>query len=72
MGNAELRLIASELVRAVRDHAGMDWWHFDQRRKKVRTTIRRILRKYGYPPDLEDAAIRTVFQQAEALAAEVR
>ncbi|MFZ9938595.1 MAG: type I restriction endonuclease subunit R, partial [Luteolibacter sp.] len=72
MGNAELRLIASELVRAVRDNAGMDWWHFDQRRKKVRTTIRRILRKYGYPPDLEDAAIRTVVQQAEALAAEVR
>ena len=72
MGNAELRLIASELVKAVRENAGMDWWHFDQRRKKVRTTIRRILRKYGYPPDLEDAAIRTVVLQAEALAAEVR
>jgi type I restriction enzyme, R subunit len=37
----------------------------------VRTTIRRILRKYGYPPDLEDSAIRTVVLQAEALAAEV-
>ena len=72
MGNAELRLIASELVKAVREKSGMDWWHFDQRRKKVRTTIRRILRKYGYPPDLEDAAIRTVVLQAEALAAEVR
>jgi len=71
MGNAELRLIASELVKAVRENSGMDWWHFDQRRKKVRTTIRRILRKYGYPPDLEDAAIRTVVLQAEALAAEV-
>ena len=72
MGNAELRLIASELVKAVWENSGMDWWHFDQRRKKVRTTIRRILRKYGYPPDLEDAAIRTVVLQAEALAAEVR
>jgi type I restriction enzyme R subunit len=72
MGNAELRLIASELVKAVRENSGMDWWHFDQRRKKVRTTIRRILRKYGYPPDLEDAAIRTVVLQAEALAAEVK
>jgi type I restriction enzyme R subunit len=71
MGNAELRLIASELVKAVRENSGMDWWHFDQRRKKVRTTIRRILRRYGYPPDLEDAAIRTVVLQAEALAAEV-
>ena len=71
MGNKELRLIASELVKAVRENSGMDWWHFDQRRKKVRTTIRRILRKYGYPPDLEAAAIRTVVLQAEALAAEV-
>ena len=71
MGNAELRFIASELVKAVRENSGMDWWRFDQRRKKVRTTIRRILRKYGYPPDLEDAAIRTVVLQAEALAAEV-
>ena len=71
MGNKELRLIASELVKAVRENSGMDWWHFDQRRKKVRTTIRRILRKYGYPPDLEDAAIRTVVLQAEALAAEI-
>ena len=72
MGNAELRFIASELVKAVRENAGMDWWRFDQRRKKVRTTIRRILRKYGYPPDLQDAAIRTVVLQAEALAAEVK
>ena len=71
MGNEDLRLIASELVKAVRENAGIDWWHFDQRRKKVRTTIRRILRQYGYPPDLEDVAIRTVVQQAEALAAEV-
>ena len=71
MGNAELRLIASELVKAVRENSGVAWWHFDQRRKKVRTTIRRILRKYGYPPDLQDAAIKTVVLQAEALAAEV-
>jgi len=71
MGNADLRLIAAELVKAVRANSGVDWWHFDQRRKKVRTTVRRILRFYGYPPDLEDAAIRTVVLQAEALAAEV-
>ena len=72
MGNADLRLIASELVKAVRENSGMDWWRFDQRRKKVRTAIRRSLRKYKYPPDLEDAAIRTVVLQDEALAAEVK
>ena len=67
-----MRLIALELVKAVRENAGIDWWHFDQRRKKVRTTIRRILRKYGYPPDHEDAAIKTLVLQAEVLAAEVK
>jgi type I restriction enzyme R subunit len=67
-----MRLIASELVKAVRENTGVDWRHFDQRRKKVRTTIRRILRKYGYPSDHEDAAIKTLVLQAEALAAEVK
>jgi type I restriction enzyme R subunit len=56
----------------VRDNVGFDWWKFDARRKKIRVAVRRILRKYGYPPDLQDAAIRTVVQQAEALAAQIR
>ncbi|MCU0781777.1 MAG: DUF3387 domain-containing protein, partial [Akkermansiaceae bacterium] len=72
MGNEELRLIASELVKTVREKAGFDWWKFDDRRKRIRVAVKHILRKYGYPPDLEDAAIRTVVQQAEALAAEIR
>jgi type I restriction enzyme R subunit len=72
MGNEELRVIASELVNTVRDNVGFDWWKFDARRKKIRVAVRRILRKYGYPPDLQDAAIRTVVQQAEALAAQIR
>jgi type I restriction enzyme, R subunit len=71
MGNEELRLIASELVKTVRDNAGFDWWKFDARRKRIRVAVRRILRQYGYPPDLQDAAIRTVVQQAEALAAQI-
>jgi type I restriction enzyme R subunit len=72
MGNAELRLIASELVKAVRASAGFDWWKFTSRRLKVRVAIRRILKEHGYPPDLQDAAIKTVVQQAESLAAEIR
>jgi type I restriction enzyme R subunit len=71
MGNAELRVIATELVKAVRDNAGFDWWKFDDRRMKIRVAVRRILRHYGYPPDLEQLAIHTVVQQAEALAAEI-
>jgi type I restriction enzyme, R subunit len=72
MGNEDLRLIASELVRTVRENAGFDWWKFDDRRKRIRVAVKRILKKYGYPPDLQDAAIKTVVQQAEALAAEMR
>jgi type I restriction enzyme R subunit len=34
----------------------------------MRVLVKRILRKYGYPPDLQDAAVQTVLQQGEALA----
>ena len=34
----------------------------------MRVLVKRMLRKYGYPPDLQDAAVQTVLQQAEALA----
>jgi type I restriction enzyme R subunit len=71
MGNDKLRIIASELVQAIRKDAGVDWWMHDNRRAAVRVAVKRILRKYGYPPDLQDAAIKTVVQQAEALAAEL-
>jgi type I restriction enzyme R subunit len=72
MGNEELRVIASELVKTVRNNVGFDWWKFDDRRKRIRVAVRRILRAFGYPPDLQDAAIKTVVQQAEALATEIR
>ena len=71
MGNEQLRIIASELVKAIRSSAGVDWWMHENRRAAVRVAVRRILRKYGYPPDLQDAAIKTVVQQAEALASEL-
>ena len=38
-------------------------------RTRMRVLVKRILRKYGYPPDLQDAAVRTVLQQAEVLSA---
>jgi type I restriction enzyme R subunit len=36
----------------------------------MRVLVKKILRKYGYPPDLQDAAVQTVLQQAEALSAD--
>jgi len=43
--------------------------HRDNARARIRVLVKRILRKYGYPPDLQDAAIQNVLQQAEALSA---
>lgn len=70
MGNEELRVIATELVMTVRQNARVDWWRRDDIRKKMRVSIRRILRKHGFPPDLQSDAIKKVVQQAEVLARE--
>ncbi len=72
MGNEKLRIIAAMLVKAIRENAGVDWWKFHDRRRKMRVAVRRILRQTGYPPDLEDEAIKTVVRQAEAIASEVK
>jgi type I restriction enzyme R subunit len=71
MGNEELRVIATELVTTVRQNAQVDWWRRDDVRKKMRVSIKRILRKHGFPPDLETDAIKKVVRQAEVLAEEV-
>ena len=71
MGNEELRVIATELVTTVRQNAQVDWWRRDDVRKKMRVSIRRILRKHGFPPDLQADAIKKVVRQAEVLAREI-
>jgi len=70
MGEPALRVIAHELVTLVRGNATVDWVHRASARANIRRLIKRLLRKYGYPPDLQDAAVQTVLQQAEALASE--
>ena len=71
MGNEQLRIIAAELVKQIQSKASVDWWKFEQLRTEIRVAIRRILRKYGYPPDLQAAAVKTVVEQAEVLAMEL-
>jgi type I restriction enzyme R subunit len=39
-------------------------------RARMRVLVKRLLCKYGYPPDLQDAAVQKVLQQAEALSAD--
>jgi type I restriction enzyme R subunit len=70
MGIPALRVIAQELVTSIKSNVTVDWMYRDAARARMRVLVKRILRKYGYPPDLQDAAVLTVLQQAEALSAE--
>ncbi|WP_338929242.1 DUF3387 domain-containing protein (plasmid) [Roseomonas mucosa] len=69
MGEPTLRVIALELVKSIRSNISVDWMHRETARARIRVLVKRILRKYGYPPDLQDAAVQNVLQQAEALSA---
>ncbi|UWQ85029.1 type I restriction endonuclease subunit R [Leisingera caerulea] len=71
MSNDELRVIASELVKTVRNNSGTDWWRRDNVRAKMRIAVKKILQRHGYPPDLASEAVKTVLRQAEALATEI-
>ncbi|HCT2037990.1 TPA: type I restriction endonuclease subunit R [Klebsiella pneumoniae] len=67
MGDDKLKLIAHELLMSLRENVSVDWAHRESARARMRVLVKRILRKYGYPPDLQEAAVQTVLQQAEAL-----
>ncbi|MCO5110302.1 MAG: type I restriction endonuclease subunit R [Burkholderiaceae bacterium] len=69
MGDDKLKVIAHELLVSLKGNVSVDWAHRDSARARMRVLVKRILRKYGYPPDLQDAAVQTVLQQAEALSA---
>jgi type I restriction enzyme, R subunit len=70
MGDDKLRLIAAELITQVRKSVTIDWMLRESARAKIRVMVKRILNKYGYPPDLQDEAVKTVLAQAELLSAE--
>jgi len=70
MGDETLRSIARELVTSVRANISIDWTVRESVRAKIRVIVRRILRKYGYPPDKQEKATQTVLEQAEALSHE--
>jgi len=67
LGNDKLNVIAQELLMSLKSNITVDWAHRASARARLRTAIKRILKKYGYPPDLKTAAVQNVLQQAEAL-----
>ncbi len=70
LGDEILKTIARELVATVKRTATIDWTKKESVRAKLRVMVRRILRKYNYPPDKQEAATQTVLEQAEALTEE--
>ncbi len=67
LGDDTLKRIARELVETVRRNVTIDWTVKESVRAKLRVIVKRILRKYGYPPDKQEAATKTVLEQAELL-----
>jgi type I restriction enzyme R subunit len=70
LGDETLKTIARELVESVRKNTSIDWTVKEAVKAKLRVIVKRILRKYGYPPDKQERATQTVLQQAELLAPE--
>lgn len=70
LGDDTLKTIAQELVTAVRRSVSIDWNVRENARAQIRVIVKRILRKYGYPPDKQEKATQTVLEQAEVLCAD--
>jgi type I restriction enzyme R subunit len=70
MGRGVLANIARDLVSALRRDVTTDWVSRDDVRAKLRSTIKRLLAKHGYPPDAEPAATALVLSQMETFAEE--
>ena len=70
LGDETLRTIARELVATVRNNTTIDWTIRDNIRARLRVYVKKVLRKHGYPPDKEEAATKTVLQQAEVFSAD--
>jgi type I restriction enzyme R subunit len=70
LGEPTLKTIARELVSHVRKSVTIDWTLRESARAQIRVLVRRILRKYGYPPDKQEKATQTVLEQAALLCGE--
>ena len=55
------------MVNTVRRSVSIDWTLRENNRARIRVFVKRILNKFGYPPDLQDEALKLVLEQAETL-----
>jgi len=70
LGDATLKKIAHELAESLRKNVSVDWSVRESVRASLRLMVKRILRKYKYPPSKQDDAVQLVLEQAETLSAE--
>ncbi|MDZ4163664.1 MAG: DUF3387 domain-containing protein, partial [Smithellaceae bacterium] len=70
LGDETLRTIAQELLKTIRNNVTIDWTVRENVRAQMRVMIKRILRRYGYPPDKQARATELVLEQAEVLSRE--
>lgn len=68
LGDETLKAIARELVQSIRNTVTIDWTVKESVRARLRATVKRLLRKHGYPPDRQEQAVKTILEQTEALA----
>ena len=71
MGKDKLRELAVVLTETIRNNTSIDWEIKENVRAKMRVAIKRLLRRYGYPPDMQMLATETVIKQAELISAEL-
>ncbi|KPQ40920.1 MAG: type I restriction-modification system restriction subunit [Candidatus Methanoperedens nitroreducens] len=67
LGDEKLTIIARELVDTVRNNVTIDWTLKESVQAKLRVMVKRILKKYGYPPDKQKKATETVLEQAKLI-----
>ena len=71
MGKEQLRELAIALYQSVKQNATIDWTIRESARARLRVTVKRLLKRYGYPPDMQKLAIDNVLKQAEEIAEEL-
>jgi type I restriction enzyme R subunit len=71
MGKEKLRELAVVLFEKVKANASIDWTIMESVKAKLKVIVKRTLRQYGYPPDMQKLATETVLKQAELIAEEI-
>ena len=71
LGDEVLRELTHKIVETVKKKARLDWTKRENVRAEMRTAVKRLLRKYKYPPDKQESAVALVIEQAELFAVEL-